>query len=615
MDLANLIVMVVALGVFAHWLGWRLRLPAIVLFAAAGLLVGPVLGLIRPSADLGEVFRPVVSLCVAVILFEGGLNLHWHELTHAASGVKRLVSVGALLSFVLGSVAAHAIGALSWPTSLVFGAIMVVTGPTVILPLLRQANLNKRTASYLKWEGIINDPIGALAAVLVVQWFVLQGEADTDQVVASIGLALVAAAGIGGGAALFLGRSIQNAWIPEYLKAPVMLAMVLVVFALSNGLQHEAGLLAVTVMGLVLGNMNLPSMDEMRRFKEYITVLLVSAVFVLLTSDLDPGILAKLDWHLAALVVTMMIVVRPLAIMLATFATDMKWNDRLLLAWIAPRGVVAAAVAGVFGPELVAAGYPDAELLAPLVFSMVFATVLAHGFSIARLARRLDLTVSSNAVLIVGASPWTTDLALALNRDMNVNVLLVDNSWHRLRDARLAGVSVQYGEILSEGVQQSLELAGVGSLLAATSNDAYNALVCRHFAAEIGRDRVFQLPMYAAEETHHTRSVAKPLTGVMAFSEDSQYEELWRRHFQGWKFGKTRITETYDWENFLADIPGEAVPIGILRDAGRLTFHAPLSPIRPRAGDTVVYYFPPKPAGDGARTRDVVDKDMSRASA
>ncbi len=596
MPTADLIVLIFALGVLAQWLAWRWRLPAIVLFAAAGLLIGPVFQVVDPSVVLGDIFRPVVSLCVAIILFEGGLNLHWHELSSAASGVKRLVSVGALLSFIFGSLAAHWIGGLSVPVAMVFGAIIVVTGPTVIMPLLRQARLNRRTASYLKWEGIINDPVGALAAVLIFQVFVLSDPSADSGLLSGLFRALVAGIGLGGGVAWLLGRAFNSSAIPEYLKAPCTLASVLVVFVLANHMQHEAGLLAVTVMGLAMGNMDLPSMEEMRRFKEYITLMLVSSVFVLLTADIDPAIIGTLDWRAAALILALMFVVRPAAVLLATLWTDMRWSERLLVAWIAPRGIVAAAVAGVFGPDLVAAGFPDGELLAPLVFALVFATVICHGFTISWLARRMDLTVSPNTVLLVGASPWTIALAQMLNRELSGNILLVDNSWHRLREARLAGVPVKYGEILSEELQQGLEMASVNCVLSATSNDAYNALVCRHFSAELGREKVFQLPMYAAEESHKRRHVAKPLTGVMAFSNNSQYEELWRRHFQGWSFSKTRITDTYSWESFLADVAGESIPIGMIQKGGRMLFHAPLSPIRPQPGDTVIYYAPPSKA-------------------
>lgn len=589
--LSLVLVTVVALGVGAHWVAWWLKLPAIVLFTIAGLVAGPLLGWLQPSEDLGEVFRPVIGLCVAVILFEGGMNLRLHELKEAASGVRRLCSIGAILSWILGSAAAHGIGGLSWPVALCLGAILVVTGPTVILPMLRQAGLNRRSASYLKWEGIINDPIGALLTVLVFQYFLFQsqGGGPVDQVFITMGWGILIALVLGASGALVLGRVFEHGWAPEFLKAPLTLGFVLVVFASANAIQADAGLLAVTIMGLILGNMDLPSLEPMRRFKEYIATLLVSSVFILLTADLDPELLVHLDWRSALLLLTVIFLVRPLAVMVATMFTDMEWRDRALLALFAPRGIVAAAVAGVIGPELVAAGYEDGALLLPLVFSVIILTVVLYGFSLSSLARWLGLSSDPHGVLIVGASPWSTELARKLSKDLKLNVLLVDSSWHRLRDARLAGVQVIYGEVLSEQVQQSLELTEIACVLAATSNDAYNSLVCGHFATHLERDRVFQLPMYS-DDTNGIKSLARPLRGISAFNESAQYEELWRCHFQGWKFYKTRITEGYTYEDFQRESPAGMIAIGILREDGLFQFHAPLSPARPRNGDTVIYY-------------------------
>jgi NhaP-type Na+/H+ or K+/H+ antiporter len=359
------IVTVAGLGVGAQWLAWRLKLPAIVLLAAVGLIMGPGLDLIHASRDFGQFLRPVVSLCVAIILFEGGLSLQLRELKDAAIGVRRLVYLGVPLAWSFSSLCAHYIGGLDWPVSLVFGAIMVVTGPTVIMPLLRQAALNRRTASYLKWEGIINDPIGALLAVLVFQFFIFQGAGSGwQEVLSSIGLAIVAGIVFGGVGGWLIGRAFREGLVPEYLKSPVMLGVVLVVYAASDLIQKEAGLLTVTIMGIVVANMNLPGISDMKRFKEYITIMLVSVVFVALTADLDLGSLGDIGWRGVGIVLAIMFLARPAAIMLATVGANMELKERLLLSWIAPRGIVAAATAGLMGPRLVDAGY-DAQVLLP----------------------------------------------------------------------------------------------------------------------------------------------------------------------------------------------------------------------------------------------------------
>ncbi len=613
-SLAHTLIIIVSLGVFSQWIAWRLNLPAIVLFLAGGVIAGPLLGIVNPSEDIGPVLDPLVSLAVAVILFEGGMRLHWHELKHAASGVNRLVTLGSIFTWVFTTLAAHYIGGLGWPVSLVIGAILIVTGPTVIVPMLRQASLNRRTASYLKWEGIINDPIGALLAVMVFQYFVFTGMGMSGaQVFVDLGWAVMTALALGGGVAVLLAWAFNHIWVPEYLKAPVTFAFVLVIYGIANAIFAEAGLLAVTVMGMTMGNMNIAGMGELRRFKEYVTILMVSTVFVVLTADLDPSVLQHMDWHAVALVLTIMFLVRPASVLLSTAFTDMDWRDRALVAWIAPRGVVASAMAGVFGARMVEAGYPDADLLLPLIFSVVFATVVLHSFSIGWLARRMKLSAQPHGVLIVGASPWSTELARALTNELNVQVLLVDSSWHRLRAARLAGVRVLYGELLSEQIQQSPELNEISCLLAATSNDAYNALVCSHFVTSLEHDRVFQLPMYAADEQNDAKVVARPLRGRPAFDENAQYEELWRRHFQNWKFYKTRITDGYSFEDFRRDCPPDAIVIGILHQDGILLFNPAKNGNRPGLGDTVIYYAPKKQGERKNNRTNVPDKHENDA--
>ncbi len=586
------IVGVVALGVAAQWVAWRLRLPAIVLLAASGIVVGPVLGWINPSEQLGDLLRPVISLCVAIILFEGGLSLRLAELKEAARGVQRLVYLGAPLGWALSSLCAHYIGGLDWPVSLVFGAIMVVTGPTVIMPLLRQSALNRRTASYLKWEGIVNDPIGALLAVLVFQFFVFRGEGSGwTEVVQGLGLAIASGLIFGGLGGWLTGRAFRAGLVPEYLKSPVMLGLVLVVYEISNLMQHEAGLLAVTIMGIVVANMNLPGIGDMKRFKEYITIMLVSVVFVLLTADLNVASLASIGWRGAALIAAIMVLARPAAILLATINAQMEWRERLLLAWIAPRGIVAAATAGVMGPRLADAGYTDAEVLLPLVFAVIFATVFAHGLSLNWLAGRLGLSSRHrDSVVIVGASPWTIELARTL-QELKVNVLVADSSWHNLRAARLAGVPVFYGDILSEFAEESVELAHVRTVLAATSNDAYNALVCTQIAPEVGQRHVFQLPMGAAAEDD-PKVIARPRRGNVAFDKEAVFERLWRLYVRGWSFYKTRLSDNYSYSDFLSERPEEAMQVILIDDDGDVDLFSQQHELEPKAGDTIVYFAP-----------------------
>lgn len=557
------------------------------LLALFGLVVGPLLGIIQPSEMLGDAFQPLIKLGVAAILFEGGLTLRLSELKTAAAGVNRLISLAVVLSLVFGSTAAHFIGGLSWPVALVFGAIVVVTGPTVVLPLLRQARLRKRPASYLKWEGIVNDPTGALLAVVAFEYFVSAGQPSIGHSLLDLILGLAVAGTLGGVGGWLLGRVYRQGLAPEYLKGPLALSAALGVYALSNLMLEEAGLLAATIMGLVLGNMGLPSIGEIRRFKEYTAVLLVSAIFLLLTADLDPQIMLQLNWRSLALLATILFVVRPLAVGLATIGAGMSWQERVLVGWIAPRGVVAAAVAGVFGPALAAQGYSGGELLLPLVFALILLTVVAHGFSLGWLAKRLGLSATGQGgLLISGASPWSTGLAETLYK-FEIPVLLADSSWHRLRSARLAGVPVFFGEMLSEHAETSLELGEIGSLLAASSNDAYNALACAHYAPELGRQRVFQL---ATDEVAERKRPTPSARGRTAFGEGVQFEDLERNWYRGWTFQRTNITEDYDQEAFLIGLPGGAQPLLEITDKGELRVIGAERSLKVQAGDRVIWF-------------------------
>lgn len=587
--LTEILALVTVLGLTAQWLAWRLHLPAIVLLTLFGLLAGPVFGIIRPHEALGDVFHPLIKLGVAAILFEGGLNLHWHELAHAARGVWRLVTVAVILSLGLGAAAAHLIGGLSWPVATLFGAITVVTGPTVIMPLLRQARLRRRPASFLKWEGIVNDPTGALLTVVAFQYFVGAEQTTVMGSIGKLGLGLFVATGLGVGTALLLGVAFRRGWVPEYLKGPGALALALGIYALSNLVLDEAGLVAATVMGVTLGNLHLPSIDELRRFKEYVAVLLVSVVFLLLTADLDPTIMFRLDWRAFALLAAVMVLVRPLTIGLATIGSGMSWQERTLVGWIAPRGVVAAAVAGVFGPALAAQGFVGAELLLPLIFGLILATVVIHGFSLSWLARRLELSAAPHGgLLIVGSNAWSRGLAKAL-KEQKLPVLLADNSWHRLRPARLDGVPVYYGELLSEHAEASIELNEMGSLFATTDNDAYNALVCAHFAPDLGRTQVSQLPEPEGEEPE-SRRLTRALRGLQAPADNLHYEDLARRWGEGWTFQSTGLTETFDYEAFLDALPEGAMPMVVVKPNGRLTLNSVERPIKGEPGDTLIWF-------------------------
>ncbi|SFR41100.1 sodium/proton antiporter, CPA1 family [Yoonia tamlensis] len=542
-----------ALGVGSQWVAWRLRMPAIVLMLVAGVLIGPVTGVFNPARDIGPLMGPMISIAVAIILFEGGLTLNFHNLADAAKGVRRLVFIGAPLGWLTSTLALRYGAGLSWESATVFGGIMIVTGPTVIAPLLRTARLSKRPAALLQWEAIVNDPIGALAAVLAFEVVLVMNTATTvNAAIMDLVIGITVATVLGILAGYGLARAFKRGWVPEYMKVPVLFALLLGIFGLSDYVLHESGLLAVTIMGIVIANANLPSYEELRRFKEHATVLLVSGVFILLAASLDFSALRQLDLRAISFVLLVILVARPLTVFVALLGSGVPYREQILVAFTGPRGVVLVAVAGLFGDRLIGLGFEDAPLIAPLAFVLVAVTVVLHGFTLAPFARWLGLTGADvPGVVVIGGSNWTTAFAEALKK-AEVPVLMTDPNFGNLRGARAAGIPTFSGDILSEAAEQRLELISYATLVAATDNDAYNTLVATDLAPEFGRDSVFQVMRAKNDSARH--QLPRTLGG-RKFGVEETHRGLERMIADGWTFRITRLSEEYTLEDWRAKRP------------------------------------------------------------
>ncbi|WP_373353523.1 cation:proton antiporter [Pseudoroseicyclus sp. CXY001] len=583
-------------GVGAQWLAWRLQLPAIVLMLAAGLALGPGFGILRPEEQIGELTEPLIALAVAIILFEGGLTLNLRGLRDAASGVRRLIIPGALLGWGFSVLALHYVAGLSWESASVFGGLMIVTGPTVIAPLLRQARLERRPAALLQWEAIANDPLGALAAVLAFEIvLVLRAAESAGDAMLDLVLGIVVAAIAGFLAGRGLALAFRNARVPEYMKVPVIFVAVIGVFAGADALLHESGLLAVTIMGLVLANSRLASLAEVRRFKEHASVLLVSGVFLLLAADFDIAELGALDWRAPVFIAVVILLVRPAAVFLSLIGTDIPRADRLLVALTAPRGVVLLAVAGLFGQRLAAAGVPDGAEIVPLAFLLVAATVVIHGFGLKPLARALGLSRAVPGLMILGANRFTLALAEALTK-AEVPVILTDTNHYRLSPARQAGVETWSGDILSEAADHRVELIRYNTLLAASDNDAHNTLVATDLAPEFGRENVWQLRRSKEDSPRH--ALPATLGGQTPLGEKS-LGELEQMMGEGWRVRVTRLTEEFTYDEWRERHP-EGLLFAVIGPAG-LQILGPEDEAKAGADTRVVALVPPDaaPAGGG----------------
>ena len=580
-----------AAGIGAQWTAWRLRIPAIALLLVAGIIMGPATGFLNPQAEFGELYKPAIALAVAIILFEGGLTLNFAEVRETGRGVLRLLVVAGPLVWLFSTLAAHYGAGLSWPASFVLGAILVVTGPTVIMPLLRNAQLGHRPASLLRWEAIVNDPIGALFAVVAFEvYLVLHGEHTLGSLLLTFAAAAVVA--IGGGYAL--GRAL--AWmfhkghVPEFLKAPVLLTSVLAAYTLSDIVLEESGLLTVTIMGITMANSRMASLGELRRFKETVTVLLVSGLFIMLTASVQVETLRQLGWRTLLFLFLILFIVRPLAIFIATIGAGLTFKERLLVAWIAPRGIVAVAVSGLFGAALVENGVGDGEELIALTFAVVAGTIVLHAFTLKPLAGLLNLKSADRpGVLIVGGSSFADAFAEKL-MELELPVLIADNNYRHLRKAKMADVPVYFGEVLSEQAHHDITLNRYSHLVALTDNDAYNSLVCTEFGPELGRTNVFQIggPSNDADR----RSLNFTLGGKRLIDPPRDLSELRNAIWRGYEFHSTRITEKYSLEAYREQRPDDTVILLWVKPDGTIVFRQTDTDVEPSAGDTLVSFGP-----------------------
>jgi NhaP-type Na+/H+ or K+/H+ antiporter len=584
-DPALTIAGVLLLGILCQWLAWRIKLPAILPLLFTGLALGPLLGWLHPQETLGELFFPLVSLSVAIILFEGALTLTWSDVRHVVGPVRNLLVVGALVTWLGGALAARFMMGLTWDLALLFGALIIVTGPTVIAPLLRNVRPNRRVSSVLRWEGILIDPIGATVAVLVYDAIVAQSEGVNSPGA----LAFLQIIGIGGALGLAAGYllavAIRRFWIPDYLRDVAILSLVLAVFALSNTLAHESGLTAVTVMGIYLANAGLKQLREVLYFKEKLSVLLISVLFILLAANVTRADLALLDWRSVVLLLVVMFVLRPIGVALSTLRSNLNRNERLFLAWIAPRGIVAASVSSLFTFSLVDMGIDQAAIIAPLTFLVIVGTVLLQGLTAKPLAQRLGVSEADpQGVLMMSANRFARELAAVLQR-VGVFVRLVDTNRSNVIQARLDGLDAVQGNLLSEYVDVDVDLSGLGLLLALTENDEANMLACQHFVDEFGSSDVYQLPpkqsQRFADLPSHTRA------GRLLFTPDAISSELAAQLARGAVIKATQLTGKYTWEHFQREQGERVVPLLAVRQ-GRTTMATGDRPFKPQNGSQII---------------------------
>jgi NhaP-type Na+/H+ or K+/H+ antiporter len=590
-ELGLMLTGMLTIGFFAQWLAWRVKLPAILFLLLAGILLGPVAHVLDPDKVLGPLLMPVVSLSVALILFEGSLTLRFHELSGISHVVRGLVSYGAIVALLLLAAAAHYLAGLGWDLALLFGALTCVTGPTVIVPMLRTLRPNERIANTLRWEGIVIDPLGALFAVLIYEAIVSHHQGHAIGVFLST---VLMGAACGGGAALILAFLLRRQLIPEYLQNFGALAMVLLSFTLSNQMAHDSGLLAVTIMGIALCNMRDVHVDDILDFKEHLTILLVSMLFILLAArlhwPLPPGIL----WAGVAIFLAAQFVVRPISVVVSSFGSSLNWRERALISWVAPRGIVAASVSALFALRLSNLGISGSEVLVPLVFIVIIGTVVFQSATSRPLARWLKVAEPEpHGVLIYGSDVVARAIGKAL-KQAEFHVLLADDDWDGIRHARMEGLATFYGNPVSAHADRNLDLIGIGQMLGLSTHRERNSLACLHYQQEFGREKVYRLRNLALEEATHRKALSDRLLVPALFEEGMTHSRLIDLLTRGWRIKSTGLTATFDWPHFIEQYGSTSILMFGVDEKGALRVSAERRELDPRPGWTVIALVPPE---------------------
>ena len=619
---------IVVMGLGAQWLAWRLKLPSILFLLAAGFVAGKSgLGFIDPQALFGEkLLFPIVSLSVAIILFEGGLTLRVSELRETGKVVLSLILLGALVTWGLTTASAYWILDVDVKLAVLFGALLIVTGPTVVLPLLRQVRPGAQIRNILKWEGILNDPLGAIVAVLVFQaLFAGLSDAGGDPGLLHAAKGLLEAALIGGGlgvlGAVCLLFCLKRYLIPDFLQSAITLMTVVVVFVLSNYLQPESGILGVTVMGLCLPNQRWVAVRHIIEFKENLRVLLISTLFIVLSARISLEDLQELgrplswilgawtdllqwigwplsmppsadtgpnaeSWRPALFTAAMILLVRPASVFLSSVGSGLGLREKLFLSWMAPRGIVAAAVASVFALRLVPNGVVGAEKLVPVTFLLICSTIFVYGLTARPLAIRLGIALANpQGILFIGAHRWARQIAAVL-RDQEIDVLLADSNRASINKAKMEGFNTFLGNVLSDDSAEEMDLGAISRLVALTPNDDANCLAGLHFREAFERSELYQLSETAEIERAggaNTQLRCREL-GDGRFD----YPALESLFLEGAVVKAVSLSKEFTFESLREKYRGSFAPLFLIDSSGVLEVFTSDTKLSPAAGDKVI---------------------------
>ena len=574
---------IIILGILAQWVAWKFKIPAILPLILIGLLVGPIAAEFL-SEDGTKWIEPIwngeeglfpgqslfyfVSLAISIILFEGGLTLKMSEIKNVGPVITKLISLGSIVTFFGAAVAAHYSFNLSWEISFLFSGLIIVTGPTVITPILRNIPLKKDISTVLKWEGILIDPIGALVAVLVFEFISVDGGGEfTKTALIEFGKIVLFGSTFGFTFAHAMNFIVNKKLVPHYLLNVFALAAVLGVFVLSDTFAHESGLLAVVVMGMVLGNSNAPYLKELLYFKESLSILLISILFILLAANINMEELYLIySWKTAVLFAAVVFIIRPIGVFLSTHGSSLKLNEKIFISWVGPRGIVAAGIASLFGLKLAKEGVPGAEYITPLVFMIVLGTVLLNATTARLFAKLVGVFLTkSDGILIVGASKVSRLIGHYLESNGR-HVVLIDSNQSNIVKAKELGLEAFNTNIYSDTLMDNIELNDVGYLMALTGSNDINKYAINKFSKQFGENGSFRL--VSVDEMQDEKS--NPKEGLFSQTDDYTTLSNVTRKYPSIQEIELRDKAHYDSLIEMANNDKDIIPLFIKNEASEI---------------------------------------------
>lgn len=577
------------IGIGCQILAWRLKLPAILFLLLTGFIAGPVTGAISPDDMFGDLLFPIVSLGVAVILFEGSLTLRFEDISKNANVVWRLVSIGMIITFAVAASAAYHLGQVTLPIALLFGAIVTVTGPTVIMPLLRSVRPTPEASNILRWEAIVIDPIGAIMAVLVFEYVTMDDMSELWLTLAKLFLSGVV---IGVLCAGMLTYIVRKHLVPDFLMKVMILAYVIGVYTLCDFIQPESGLLAVTIMGIYMANRKGLYLEEILDFKESLSIIIISGLFILLAARMDINTVIQAEWSGMLVLLAIIFVARPLSVFFSTIGSRLNWRERAIISWIAPRGIIAAAIAPLFALKLEAQNFEGADMLTSLVFIIIVGTVIIQSVTAGPLARLLRVAEPEpSGVLIVGANKLARAIGVAL-KEAEFNVLLADTNWDDVSEARMIGLKTFFGNVVSEHADRHMDLMGIGKMLAISKQPSINALAAMRYRREFGGNNIYVIKTEEERRTREKDHIAQGYTAPCLFSGHMTQAQITAMLVTGYEIRATQITENFTYEDFMQKYKDESLPLFAITKKHKLVPYIEKINVTPEPGWTILSLLP-----------------------